>query len=211
MRVLFRILIGIVLLPVVYALLGLVLGLVPLDRKGVTGDADTIYLTTNGVHLHLILPSNALSPALLADLPLDADTRYVAFGWGDAEFYLNTPEWKDLTVKRAVVAAFVPSRSLVHVTRYRTTATDWTAIPVSTEQITAIDAFLLDAFRLDSAGHKQLIPGAGYGTQDDFLEGRDRYSALRTCNTWVNDALKEAALPACLWTPYDFMVLRLYR
>ncbi len=211
MRLLLRILIAMVLVPVTYALLGLVLGMVPVNRNGRVDHAQTIYLSTNGVHLHLILPRDALSPALLADLPLTDDTQHVAFGWGDAEFYLNTPEWKDLTVKRAVVAALLPSRSLVHVTRYRYSGADWTVIPVSMEQLDAVNDFLLHSFRTDSAGRKQLIPGAGYGTQDDFLEGKGSYTALRTCNTWVNDALKHGGLPACLWTPFDFSVLRLYQ
>jgi len=211
MRILFRILIALVLLPVAYGLLALLLSLVPVNRAGVTGGAHTVYLTTNGVHLHLIMERAPLSPALLHGMPLDTDTRYVGFGWGDAEFYLNTPEWSDLTPGRALRAAFIPSPTLVHVTRYRRPGSNWIAIPVSEEQLAALDAFLLDTFATDEAGQKQLLPDAGYDASDDFLHATGNYTALRTCNTWVNDALKEAALPACLWTPYDFMVLRLYR
>lgn len=210
MRRLFRILLALVLLPVVYALVALLLGLVPVNRKGLQGGEHTIHLTTNGVHLNLILAHEDLSPALLDGLHVDEATRHVGFGWGDAEFYLNTPEWSDLTPRRALVAAFLPSPTLVHVSRYRHVGGDWNAIPISSEQLALLDAFLLDAFATDADGHKQLLPGAGYGIHDDFLHANGSYSALRTCNTWVNDALKRSGLPACLWTPFDFAVLRWY-
>jgi uncharacterized protein (TIGR02117 family) len=211
MRLLLRILLGLVLLPVAYALLALLLGLVPVNRSGLTDEAHTIHLTTNGVHLHLILERQHLSPALKHGLPLDADTRHVGFGWGDADFYLNTPEWSDLTPRRALMAAFIPSRTLVHVTRHRRPGSDWIAVPVSAQQLAALDAFLVEAFATDEAGHKRMLPDAGYDLNDDFLHATGHYTALRTCNTWVNDALKQAGLPACLWTPFDFAVLRLYR
>ena len=208
---LLRILLVLLLLPVAYALLALLLGMVPLNRSGITGGEHNIHLTTNGVHLQLILTREDLSPDLLTGLPLRPDTRHVGFGWGDADFYLNTPEWADLTVKRAVVAAFLPSRTLVHVQRHRATATDWVAVPVDDDQLAALNAFLLESCERDEAGAKVLLPEAGYTAHDDFLRGTGRYTALRTCNTWVNDGLRRASLPASLWTPFDFAVLRWYR
>lgn len=210
LRTIIRALLALIALPAAYALLALLLGSVPVNRKGMHVDAHTVHLTTNGVHLNLILAHEDLSPALLDGLPVDEATRHVGFGWGDAEFYLNTPEWSDLTPRRALVAAFLPSPTLVHVSRYRNADGDWYAIPVSSKQLALLDAYLLDAFATDAQGHKQLLPGAGYGHHDDFLHANGSYSALRTCNTWVNDALKHAGLPACLWTPFDFAVLRWY-
>lgn len=210
-RAALRILLGMLTIPVGYVLIALLFGLVPVNRGAPPKGEHTIHLTTNGVHLQLILPREQLSPALAQGLPLHADTRHVGFGWGDAEFYLNTPEWADLTMRRAVLAAFVPSPTLVHVVRHRTVKQDWIAIPLGAEHLAALDAYLVGSFATDNGGHKVLLPDEGYGTNDDFMHGNGHYTALRTCNTWVNDGLKTAGLPASLWTPFDFAVLRWYR
>jgi hypothetical protein len=45
--------------------------------------------------------------------------NYLAFGWGDKGFYLNTPEWADLKVSTALNAAFGLSSSAIHSTFYK--------------------------------------------------------------------------------------------
>src|SRR5665811_228628 len=56
-----------------------------------------IFITTNGVHLDIILPVKFIDTEFLKKLEILPQTKYVAFGWGDKQFYINTPEWKDLT------------------------------------------------------------------------------------------------------------------
>lgn len=53
-----------------------------------------IYITTNGVHLDIVLPVENIEPEFLILLKILPETKYVSFGWGDREFYINTPEWK---------------------------------------------------------------------------------------------------------------------
>ena len=62
----------------------------------------TLYLLDNGVHTDLALPlANDTYDWTTFIRPEDArDTAfapaYVAFGWGDRAFYLETPHWRDL-------------------------------------------------------------------------------------------------------------------
>ena len=81
-----------------------------------------IYITSNGVHTDFILPVKT-SLFNWKDLFPTYDfnngcqfSSYIAFGWGDKGFYLNTPEWKDLKMRTAVNALFLPSASAMHVT-----------------------------------------------------------------------------------------------
>ncbi len=53
-----------------------------------------IYITTNGVHLDIVLPVENIELEFLSQLEILPQTKYVSFGWGDREFYINTPEWK---------------------------------------------------------------------------------------------------------------------
>ncbi|MCU0952833.1 MAG: DUF2459 domain-containing protein [Burkholderiaceae bacterium] len=115
--------------PLAYLLAALVLGLLPVnadwrptpeERGGVP-----VYLRTNGVHADLVLPVQAphdfthLFPrAALIDLAREPSLlpfNWIAFGWGDRGFYLNTPTWADLDAVTAWRALTAQGPSAMHV------------------------------------------------------------------------------------------------
>jgi len=75
-----------------------------------------IFVSSNGVHLDIILPLENIDSEFLRKLEIPSQTEYISFGWGDKQFYVNTPEWKDLTFKTAFTALFLKSESAMHVT-----------------------------------------------------------------------------------------------
>ena len=44
------------------------------------------------------------------------------------------------------------------------------------------------------------MSSAAYGKNDAFYEAKGSYSLFYTCNSWVNENLKEVGLKACRWT-----------
>ena len=46
----------------------------------------------------------------------DSTLRYIAIGWGDKGFYLDTPTWADLKFSTAFKAAFWLGNSAIHTT-----------------------------------------------------------------------------------------------
>jgi len=46
---------------------------------------------------------------------------------------------------------------------------------------------------------------------DDFYKAKGSYSCLKTCNSWVNSALKMSDLKCCYWTPFDFGIINKYK
>ncbi len=84
-----------------------------------------IYMKTNGVHTDIIVPiehelknwRKYIHPE--ATKGGDRGFRYVAFGWGDKGFYLQTPEWSDLKFSTAFKAVFFLSTTAMHVTFYK--------------------------------------------------------------------------------------------
>ena len=83
------------------------------------------YVMSNGVHTDYVFPLRAAAidwsqlflPSHPREVPPDAE--FIAIGWGDREFYLNTPTWSDLTVARAFGALRGGNRALLHVTWLR--------------------------------------------------------------------------------------------
>lgn len=199
------------LLPITYLLSALALTCIPINTP--TANQETkhaIWLTTNGVHLDFVLPIEDVSPELLQGLRLPVGSRYVAFGWGDANFYLNTPTWGDLTFANAVNALFLESPTLMHVTGYRNQIKSWVKVSLSAKQLSEINSYLLQGFKLNESSYKVWVANQAYSKADSFYEANGNYTALNTCNSWVNKGLKKANLPACLWTPFDFGILSRY-
>ena len=165
------------------------------------------YITTNGVHLSIIVPVNRLDTAFAEELHLTPGTRFVSFGWGDRGFYLTTPTWGDLTFKTAFRALFLKTPSAMHIDDYRYRDEDWHEVPLCPEQMERLLTYIRASFSTDSNDQIIKIPHAGYASSDRFFEAEGHFTCFRTCNVWVNDALKVAQVPTSIWSPFDKGVL----
>ena len=200
------------LIPITYGIIALCCTYITVNNVSKTEDQiHTIFLSTNGIHLDLILPKKLIAPTLLEGIYSEEQEHYLGFGWGDKNFYINTPTWGDLTVKNACIALFMNSESLMHVTRHTNEMADWIAIPINKTQLNALNQYLLSGFALNTTFNKQRLLGKGYGPNDDFYEAIGSYSCINTCNSWINTALKTSNIKACLWTPFDFRLLQIHQ
>jgi uncharacterized protein (TIGR02117 family) len=172
-----------------------------------------VYVASNGVHAGLIVPRSAAgidwhAVARPQDLPgRQAGGAWLLFGWGDRDFYLNTPQWRDLTLRTAVTALVGSGGSLVHVDHLDSPADvpDIRKIMLTPSQYRRLSHHILTSFAGPSPA-----PLPGYGVRDVFYHATGRYSLLRTCNTWVGDALAAAGVRTGLWTPFAGGVMRWY-
>jgi uncharacterized protein (TIGR02117 family) len=208
-RTLFFSLLLLIAIPITYLLIALLLSYIPVNST-TSKPEKTIFLGTNGVHLDLILPISEMDSSLLRDLDFQASDSFLAFGWGDENFYLHTPTWSDLTLNRAVHALFMDNTTLMHLSPYKTRRQNWAEIKLDQHQLEALLSYLRGTFQQSGEGKKVIIAGHSYGYGDSFYKAHGSYSFRKTCNTWVNSGLKESGLPACYWTPFDFAVLSRY-
>ena len=167
----------------------------------------TVYISTNGVHLDVIIPRIYLNRSLLRQLGVSSQTTYLSFGWGDKGFYLETPRWKDLKFTTAVKALFWKSETAVHLTKYRRKASHWKPVYLCNEQFTDLMAFIDGYFEKDENDRVIEIKDSGYTNSDTFFEATGNYNMIMTCNQWVNNALKAANVETSIWSPLDNGVL----
>jgi uncharacterized protein (TIGR02117 family) len=187
------------------------------DFKAPEKETVTIYILTNGVHTDLVLPfqneemdwSEYVSPSETTSGKI---TSYVAFGWGDKGFYLQTKTWGDLKFKTAFNALFYLSNTAIHVSFYNKLQENESCkkIYISKDSYQRLATYIKQSFKPDANGNSQLIKSAHYWDNDIFYEATGRYSLFFTCNTWANEGLKASNLKACLWTPFDFGIFRQY-
>ena len=204
-------------LPVLYFLAALILGAVPANRgwqeakQGVT-----IFVRTNGVHTWIMVPKvtedmdwRPLVPGGHLRDPRWGEGDYVALGYGNRTFYLETPTWGDLTMRNAFLAAFGRGRSLMHADHdfAPRPGPDQRPITLSRAEYRRLVDFARGSFQLDRRGRTMPLLGRGYGGSDMFYEAVGPYSAVYTCNSWTGRALREAGVRTGLWTPLSQSIM----
>ncbi|WP_443945430.1 TIGR02117 family protein [Pedobacter sp. AW1-32] len=196
-----------------------------LSRLSVNADVKPIpeidiYIMTNGVHTDIAVPvANELidwrKEIKFADTKsADTNSTFLAMGWGDRKFYLETPEFSDLKFSTAVNAVFGLGKSAVHTTYYTTVKEDKQCkkIRISKVQYQKLVTYLSNSFERTAEGHiKNIATTLNYDNSDAFYEGVGSYSMFKTCNTWANSALKYAGLKACYWTIFDTGIFLKYQ
>lgn len=177
-----------------------------------------IYILTNGVHTDIVLPIKNGHHDWTSQLKFehtkskDTTYQYVALGWGDKSFYLETPTWADLKASTAVKAATGLSSSAMHVTFYKNLKENKSCkkIQISLENYEKLIEFINESFQTKSGEFLKIETDAVYGKHDVFYEANGSYSLFYTCNSWANQALKAANQKAALWTISDSGIFRHY-
>jgi uncharacterized protein (TIGR02117 family) len=142
---------------------------------------------------------------------LNQKCSYLAFGWGDKEFYTNTPEWKDLKLKTALSALFLPTKSVMQVYCLSSEpglTKSTKLVHLSIKQYDKLVEYLINSFMVDSNQKPiEIIPEAGNSSIYRYYTANGKYSLFFTCNNWAGRGLKNAGVKNALWAPFDKSVL----
>jgi uncharacterized protein (TIGR02117 family) len=185
----------------------------PAHRGGVP-----VFLRTNGVHADLVLPARSphdftreFPRSVVIDLrrePAAESFEWIAFGWGDRGFYLNTPTWADLDAGTAWRALTARGPSAMHVEYVRRPeAYDARSLWLRADEYARLVAYVRAGFRRDAAGAPIRIEHPGYIATDAFYEGVGSYSPVLTSNEWVRRGLAKAGVRTARWAPFDSALL----
>ncbi len=204
-------------LPFLYGAAALALGLLPAPHRQPSPGQPTVpvYLMSNGWHVWVALPARAgdtdwtawLADSRLADRLSNGD--FVAFGWGDRDFYLNTRRPEDFRPDLAIAALLGRGPAAMHVMRVPESALTSPGLKtrrleVDALQYHALAAYIQTGFAPGGNGRPQPLTEPGFGLDDAFFEATGRYSPFRTCNEWIGAGLRAAGLKAGWWTPFPY-------
>lgn len=169
-----------------------------------------IYVKSNGMHTDIVMPiknkvfdwNTFFDEASFLDI--SSSYQFVAIGWGDKGFYLNTPTMADLKTKTLMEAMFGLGCTAMHVTYYKNIkCNDFIKqISISEEAYLNLISHITQSFYLNNS-HPKLIPHPNYGHRDNYYEAEGTYSIFKTCNVWTGNALKAANISIGLWTPLE--------
>jgi len=219
LKIIGKTILGFIIFIVLYLLTEFALSGITVEAEMPAQDEVAIYILTNGVHTDIVVPAvhslvdwrSAIKPSHTTSV--DSTYHYIAMGWGDKGFYLQTPTWADLKFSVAFNAATGLSTTAMHTTYYKKMIENESCkkILISKDQYARLIIYMRQSFQLDAEGF--FIPiqtDANYGRTDAFYEAKGSYSMARTCNTWANSALKFSGQRACLWTAFDTGIFKKY-
>lgn len=167
-----------------------------------------VYLVADTMHVDLVVPVENSAFDWRSVVSLESigrehrnDYRYLKFGWGDRDFYRNTPSLDQIQFPRLIRTLFAPGNpTAIHINGYQ-------EIPIEANHVTQciglnqtqylnLVAYLRRSFRTGQPERIQdgFVPAAG------FYEGAGFYSIANTCNNWVAGALDAADVTTPLWS-----------
>lgn len=170
----------------------------------------TLYVASDGFHTNFFVPVQAAGFDWRQHLDLaqiapqnPATYRYLQFGWGDRIFYVDTPSWDQVSPTNALRALFYwQNTSALFVKGYATLPTQsgetFQCLRLSQADYLRLMQFIERSFETDAQGHKQRI-ASGQDQQSSFYAAQGHYSALKTCNSWTADGLRQAQVNTPVW------------
>lgn len=217
-RILAKTLVGIILFVIVYIGIEYILSNITSPAEATTESDLSIFVQTNGVHTDLVLPIKneyydwSTQIDISTTIANDSSAQFVAIGWGDKGFYLETPSWAELKVSTAFKAAFGLSSTAMHCTFHTNFSESENSkqITMSAAQYKRLVSFINEGFEWKSKKTILVNTKVRYDDYDTFYEASGHYSLFRTCNTWTNQALKAAGLKASYWVAFERGVMRNY-
>ncbi|GGC09154.1 urease-associated protein [Novosphingobium endophyticum] len=173
-----------------------------------------IFVYTGAVHTGVLVPAmNGIQDwRHLVKAEHFVDPRYAAsshllFGWGERDFYLDTPTWAETDPLTVLKALFYGRRTLLHVDYIHSPKPGPNLRPlvISEEQYRQLSRQIESQFQLDRNGRPQ--PIEGYGPADVFYESTGHYNFVRTCNEWTGEQLRKIGVEIGQWTPFSQSVM----
>ena len=158
--------------------------------------ATPIYVINHGWHTGIAVRRANIPDGVGPEHADVANSEYLEVGWGAREFYM-APEG---TLGLALKAVLWPSPAVLHVVGFDGPVQQFfpqreiVEILVSDRGFQRLAAFIGDAYAKDGSGRK-IVLGRGQYANSRFYAAREKYSLLKTCNTWTARALRSAGLP----------------
>jgi uncharacterized protein (TIGR02117 family) len=204
--------IGLIAFFILYGIVAFFASRVTVEGKSDKGEYVQIYLMQSGVHTDFLVPVKDKEIDWTEFFPRentklnDTNTRYLAIGWGDKNFYMNTPEWSDLTFKTAIFCMTGLGTAAIHSTYYYAVPKDKPTVQLSLskKQYKKLIKYVKNTLVLNKTEQSVYIKPNNKKVvtdNDAYYEAHMRYSLFHTCNTWINNGLKACQKKACLWTP----------
>lgn len=174
-----------------------------------------VCINNDGMHTNIVLPvknkiidwNQFINISMIGKNRTD-NYKYLTFGWGDRDFYIQTPTFAELNIVTAFKALFLPTPSTIlvqgfsHIPQNRETK----CVKVTKTDYLQLTQFIQNTFEFNSQ-NQPIIIADGHLFSSGFYAAKGSYSILRTCNNWTAEALRKANVDTPLWAGLSSSVM----
>lgn len=157
----------------------------------------TIYLVNIGWHVGIALPVDKTLRRAMPEAAAFPEATFIEIGWGDREFY----QAQDPGSLMALKAALMSTDAVVHLHGFaspvaeRFSQSEILAVTLADQEFAALFGHVHASFERGGGGGASEVIGPGlYGASSQFYKATGEFHLMRTCNTWVAEALAAAGL-----------------
>jgi uncharacterized protein (TIGR02117 family) len=156
----------------------------------------TAYVIHDSWHAAIVLNKNDLAEREIPELADFPAAQWIEFSWGDQDYFPNP----NSGVLAAIRAALWSSGSVLHLVGFAGElkkfypGAEILRLDISSSAFDHLVSYIAQTFRRP-APNKPTPASAGLFPNSRFYLATRQFSLLRTCNTWVAEALSSAGLP----------------
>ena len=164
-------------------------------------------VTDIGIHSGIIMPVQNEIFDWQTYLPLNEitkkanlDYKYLEFGWGERDFYMNAPSQIHLQISAGLKALFWLNPSVIRVEGHQKLpqTIKIKCFGVSQQGYLNIVQFIQNTFKLDKKGQRIRL-SYDNPVNVSYFDAKGTYSIVRTCNNWTAEGLRSAEVNTPLW------------
>ncbi len=166
-----------------------------------------IYIYNTGIHTDILVPAKTKTWDWQEHLNIKLITNpsvsinYLAFGFGDRAYFLETYTGRLLPIVTSLKALFLPTPSAMRVLAYQNIPQQYEikCVIISQSNYLMLMEFINNSFQFDAQGNRislTIDPNYRVG----FYGAKGSYSILRACNDWTAKALRLAGVKTPLWS-----------
>ncbi|MBF2075572.1 MAG: DUF2459 domain-containing protein [Synechococcales cyanobacterium C42_A2020_086] len=139
---------------------------------------------------------------------LSSNYRYLGFGRGERDWYLNPPQATGDALYRGLQALLQSNEAILRVQKHveLPQASELKCMGVNAEQYQALMAFLQASFQRNAVDQLMLVMRRPE-EQANFYMAQGHYNLLNNSNSWTADGLRAAGLNTPLWAGISEAVL----
>jgi len=95
----------------------------------------------------------------------------------------------------------------MHVTCYQGSYQSWKRLSLCNSQLKLLNSYIENSFAKTENGNLIKLNVDGYYNYDSFFEAKGSFSFYKTCNIWVNKAMKIIGVKTSIWSPFEFGIM----
>ncbi|MFB2837666.1 DUF2459 domain-containing protein [Floridanema evergladense] len=174
-----------------------------------------VCIINDGMHVNIVLPvrNNLVDWQEFINVSAigkdaTANYKYLTFGWGDRDFYIQTPTLAEFNLITAAKALFLPTPSTILVQGFADIPRnpELKCAKVTKTDYLQLTQFIQNTFQFNSQNQPIRIAN-GFLSSSGFYAANGSYSILKTCNNWAAEALQQAGIDTPLWAGLSSAVM----